>query len=97
MLREGPGRKLMVDCTGEGILFIEADADATLDQFGDPLQPPFPFFQELLYDVPGSQEIINTPILLLQWRLLTQRSQNTKLQWRGQRPIDAKAAALVKL
>ncbi|XP_057440721.1 benzyl alcohol O-benzoyltransferase-like [Lotus japonicus] len=65
-LREGPGRKLMVDCTGEGVLFIEADADVTLDQFGDALQPPFPCFQELLYDVPGSEQVTNCPLLLIQ-------------------------------
>ncbi|WVY92562.1 hypothetical protein V8G54_031650 [Vigna mungo] len=65
-LREGPHRKLMVDCTGEGAMFIEADADVTLDQFGDSLYPPFPCFHELLYDVPGTQEITNTPLLLLQ-------------------------------
>ncbi|MED6179224.1 hypothetical protein PIB30_115148, partial [Stylosanthes scabra] len=31
-LREGHGRKLMVDCTAEGVLFIEADADVAIDQ-----------------------------------------------------------------
>jgi len=65
-LREGLGRKLMVDCTGEGVLFIEADADVTLKQFGDALQPPFPCWEELLYDVPGSQGVLNTPLLLIQ-------------------------------
>ncbi|KAK7316335.1 hypothetical protein VNO77_35295 [Canavalia gladiata] len=65
-LREGPGRKLMVDCTGEGVLFIEADADVTLNQFGDALQPPFPCLEELLYDVPGSGDVLNTPLLLIQ-------------------------------
>ncbi|KAI3677121.1 hypothetical protein L1987_86741 [Smallanthus sonchifolius] len=33
-LREGPSRKLMVDCYGEGVLFTEAEADVTLKQFG---------------------------------------------------------------
>ncbi|KAK7393760.1 hypothetical protein VNO78_22324 [Psophocarpus tetragonolobus] len=65
-LREGAGRKLMVDCTGEGVLFIEADADVTLHQFGDALQPPFPCWEELLYDVPASQGLLNTPLLLIQ-------------------------------
>ncbi|KAK1383902.1 Benzyl alcohol O-benzoyltransferase [Heracleum sosnowskyi] len=65
-LREGAGRKLAVDCTGEGVLFIEADADVTLEQFGDALYPPFPCAEELLFDVPGSAEILNTPLLLIQ-------------------------------
>ena len=65
-LREGPGPKLMVDCTGEGVLFIEADADVALAQFGDALQPPFSYFKELLYDIPGSEGIINCPLLLIQ-------------------------------
>jgi hypothetical protein len=65
-IREGVGRKLMVDCTGEGVMFIEAEADITLDQFGDALQPPFPCFQEILHDVPGSEYIIDRPIRLIQ-------------------------------
>lgn len=65
-LREGPARKLMVDCTAEGILFIEADADVTLQQFGGALQPPFPCLEELLYNVPGSDGVLNCPLLLIQ-------------------------------
>ncbi|XP_054803914.1 benzyl alcohol O-benzoyltransferase-like [Prosopis cineraria] len=65
-LREVVGRKLLVECNGEGILFIEADADVTLAQFGDNLKPPFPRFNELLYNVPGSEGILHCPLLLIQ-------------------------------
>ncbi|KAI4334752.1 hypothetical protein L6164_013464 [Bauhinia variegata] len=65
-IREGPGRKLVVNCTGEGVMFIEAHADVTLDQFGDTLHPPFPRLEELLYDVPGSRGIVNCALLLIQ-------------------------------
>ncbi|KAJ0519135.1 putative benzyl alcohol O-benzoyltransferase [Helianthus annuus] len=63
---EGAERKLMVDCSGQGVLFIEAEADVTLDQFGDALRPPFPCMEELLYEVPGSSSILHTPLLLIQ-------------------------------
>ncbi|GJR16711.1 benzyl alcohol O-benzoyltransferase-like protein [Tanacetum coccineum] len=72
-LREGPGRKLFVDCSGQGVLFIEADVDGTLDQFGETLIPPFPCMEELLYDVPGSSEILDSPLLLVQVRVLFDR------------------------
>ncbi|KAK4430462.1 Benzyl alcohol O-benzoyltransferase [Sesamum alatum] len=65
-LREMAGRKLVVECTGEGILFIEADADVTLQQFGDTVHPPFPCIEELLYDVAGSGGVVNCPLLLIQ-------------------------------
>ncbi|GMH10521.1 hypothetical protein Nepgr_012362 [Nepenthes gracilis] len=65
-LREGSGRKLIVECTGEGVLFIEADADVTLDHFGHALQPPYPCLEELLYDVPGSSGILHCPLILIQ-------------------------------
>ncbi|MFS7990008.1 putative benzyl alcohol O-benzoyltransferase [Helianthus anomalus] len=56
----------MVDCSGEGVLFIEAEADVTLDQFGDPLPLPLPCMEELPYDVPGSGGILNSPLVLIQ-------------------------------
>ncbi|XP_022148547.1 benzyl alcohol O-benzoyltransferase-like [Momordica charantia] len=66
-LREGYDRKLFVECTGEGILFIEANADVTLVQLDDAdLQPPFPCLDELLYDIPNSNQILNCPLLLIQ-------------------------------
>ncbi|KAF2308691.1 hypothetical protein GH714_013020 [Hevea brasiliensis] len=45
---QGPNRKLMVDCNGQGILFIEADADITIEQLGDSMQPPCPCIEDLL-------------------------------------------------
>ncbi|XP_034711524.1 methanol O-anthraniloyltransferase-like [Vitis riparia] len=65
-LIEGDNRKLMVDCTGEGVLFIEADADTTLENLGDAIQPMCPCFEELLYDVPGSGGIFGSPLILIQ-------------------------------
>ncbi|XP_028799854.1 benzyl alcohol O-benzoyltransferase-like [Neltuma alba] len=65
-LKEGGGRKLMVDCNEEGVMFTEADADVTLQQFGDDLHPPFPCLQDLLHSPPGSDEIVHRPILLIQ-------------------------------
>ncbi|XP_030472300.1 benzyl alcohol O-benzoyltransferase [Syzygium oleosum] len=65
-LRELPGRKLVVDCNEAGVMFVEADADVTLEQFGDALQPPFPCLEELLFDVPGSSAVLDAPLLLIQ-------------------------------
>ncbi|THG20514.1 methanol O-anthraniloyltransferase-like [Camellia sinensis] len=65
-LVEGPNRKLSVDCTAEGVLFIEADANVELDWLGDTIGPGCPYLEELLYDVPGSDGIVGCPLLLIQ-------------------------------
>ncbi|KAL4341846.1 hypothetical protein GQ457_08G010560 [Hibiscus cannabinus] len=57
---------LIVDCNEEGVMFIKADADVTLEQFGEILEPPFPCFDQLLCDFPHSQAILNCPLLLIQ-------------------------------
>jgi hypothetical protein len=36
-IRELPGGELVVECTGEGVVFVEADADVWLDEFGNPI------------------------------------------------------------
>ncbi|CAL4895769.1 unnamed protein product [Urochloa decumbens] len=69
-LREVEGRRLVVDCTGEGVLFVEADADVRLAELeaatGLGLRPPFPCMDQLLYDVEGSGGVVGCPLLLIQ-------------------------------
>uniref|UniRef100_A0A0E0KYB2 Uncharacterized protein n=1 Tax=Oryza punctata TaxID=4537 RepID=A0A0E0KYB2_ORYPU len=70
-VREVDGRKLVVDCTGEGVLFVEADADTRLAELeacsgGGELRPPFPSMDQLLFDVEGSGGVLDSPLLLVQ-------------------------------
>ena len=65
-LMEDANKNLMVDCNGQGVLFIEANADVTLQQLGPTIQPPFPYLDEVLYNVPGSDGILGCPLLLIQ-------------------------------
>jgi hypothetical protein len=66
-LREVERRKLVVDCTGEGVVFVEADADVRLAELeAAGLRPPFPCMDQLLFDVEGSGGVLNSPLLLIQ-------------------------------
>jgi hypothetical protein len=69
-LREVEARKLVVDCTGEGVMFVEADADVRLAELeaaaATGLTPPFPCMDQLLFDVDGSSGVLGCPLLLIQ-------------------------------
>ncbi|CAN6374786.1 unnamed protein product [Urochloa humidicola] len=66
-LREVEARKLVVDCTGEGVMFVEADADVRLAELeAAGLRPPFPCMDQLLSDVEGSDGVLGCPLLLIQ-------------------------------
>jgi len=41
-LREVPGGKLVVECTGEGVVFVEAVADVSMAELGNPPSQPYP-------------------------------------------------------
>ncbi|XP_072977194.1 benzyl alcohol O-benzoyltransferase-like [Typha angustifolia] len=66
-LREEADRKLVVECTGEGVVFVEAEADVSVEDFGaDALRPPFPCHEELLCEFQGNGGVTDCPLLYIQ-------------------------------
>ncbi|KAE8766223.1 10-deacetylbaccatin III 10-O-acetyltransferase [Hordeum vulgare] len=65
-LREDGAGRLVVDCTAEGVVFVEAYVDARLDEFGDPLLPPYPCVEELLCHVGDTRAVVAKPLLFMQ-------------------------------
>jgi hypothetical protein len=65
-LREDAGGRLEVDCTAEGVVFVQADADVRLEDFGEPLQPPYPCVEQLLCDAGDTRAVIGRPLLFMQ-------------------------------
>ena len=66
-LREVSKGKLAVECTGEGVVFVEAHAaDVRLDELGDPLVPPYPCIEELVCDIGNAKDVVGRPLMFMQ-------------------------------
>lgn len=65
-LREDGAGRLVVDCTAEGVVFVQAYVDARLEEFGEPLLPPYPCVEELLCDVGDTRAVVGKPLLFMQ-------------------------------
>ncbi|KAK6148051.1 hypothetical protein DH2020_018963 [Rehmannia glutinosa] len=61
-----PEMKLIVDCTGEGAVFVEAEAECELEELGDITKPDPVTLGKLVYDIPGAQNILEIPPLVAQ-------------------------------
>lgn len=62
-----PEGKLIVDCTGEGAVFVEAEADCSIeDMIGDNTKPDPVTLGKLVYDIPGAKNILEIPPLVAQ-------------------------------
>ncbi|TVU25290.1 hypothetical protein EJB05_27782, partial [Eragrostis curvula] len=62
-----PDGRLTVECSAEGVAFVEADANVTLAELGEPLLPPYPCVDELLCDLGDGKEILAKPLAFLQY------------------------------
>ncbi|WCJ40173.1 HXXXD-type acyl-transferase family protein [Euphorbia peplus] len=58
--------KLIVDCNGEGAVFVEAEANCALKQIGDITKPDPDTLSMLVYDIPGAKNILQMPPLVVQ-------------------------------
>ncbi|KAL8142756.1 hypothetical protein V2J09_015788 [Rumex salicifolius] len=53
--------KLIVECTAEGAVFVEAEADCEMEEIGDATKPDPAMTGKLVYDVPGAKNILEIP------------------------------------
>jgi omega-hydroxypalmitate O-feruloyl transferase len=63
-----PEMKLIVDCTADGAVFVEAEADCDLEDIGDLAKPDPTTLGKLVYDIPGAKNILEIPPLVAQVR-----------------------------
>ncbi|CAJ1937531.1 unnamed protein product [Sphenostylis stenocarpa] len=58
--------KLIVDCTGEGAVFVEAEANCVVEDLGDLTETDLETLGKVVYDIPGATNILEIPPLLVQ-------------------------------
>ncbi|XP_050377063.1 omega-hydroxypalmitate O-feruloyl transferase-like [Argentina anserina] len=58
--------KLIVDCTGDGAVFVEAEANCEMEEMGDITKPDSVILANLIYDIPGAKNILEIPPLVAQ-------------------------------
>lgn len=58
--------KLIVDCTGEGALYVEAEANCTMEEVGEITKPDPGTLGKLVYDIPGAKHMLQMPPLVAQ-------------------------------
>ncbi|KAM3319549.1 omega-hydroxypalmitate O-feruloyl transferase [Capsicum chacoense] len=58
--------KLIVNCSGEGAVFVEAEANCAIEDIGDNTKPDPVTLGKLVYDIPGAKNILEMPPLIAQ-------------------------------
>ncbi|TYI90518.1 hypothetical protein E1A91_D03G128500v1 [Gossypium mustelinum] len=54
--------KLIVDCTGEGAVFVEAEANCGIEEMGDITKPDPNILGKLVYEISGAQNLLEIPL-----------------------------------
>lgn len=58
--------KLIINCTGEGAVFVEAEANCAMEQIGDITKPEPETLGKLVYNIPDAKNILEMPPLVAQ-------------------------------
>ena len=61
-----PEGKLNVHCNAQGVVFLEAEADCSLEDIGDLRQADHVMLGKLVYSIPSAKNILEIPPVLAQ-------------------------------